>query len=299
MKAVILGSAAGGGVPQWNCRCFVCELARSGDPRVSPRTQSGIALSEDGENWLLVNASPDLRQQIAETPDLHPRRGSRHSPIAAVLLTNGDVDHVAGLLTLRESQPFKLYATKTTRDSLDANRIFSVASHDLVPRLPISMNEPFKPVPGVHIEMFAVPGKVPLWLEDETMMIGEATETTIGLEILAGGKRLLYVPGCANVTEDVLRRVEGADALLFDGTMWTDDEMIDAGLGHKSARRMGHVPMSGPGGSIESLAGVAARRRIFVHINNTNPVLVADSWERKAAEASGWEVGFDGMRIDL
>ncbi len=299
MQAVILGSAAGGGVPQWNCRCFVCQLARSGDPRVSPRTQSSIALTQDGENWLLINASPDIRQQIADNAVLHPRHGARHSPIAAVLLTNGDVDHVAGLLTLRESQPFKLFATKTTRESVDANRIFSVASPDLVPRLPIVMDEPFEPVPGVRIDMFAVPGKVPLWLEDEGLTIGDATETTVGLEIAAGGKTLLYVPGCADVTEDVKRRVAGADALLFDGTLWTDNEMIEAGLGHKSARRMGHVPMSGEGGSVESLRDVAIGRRIFIHINNTNPVLVSDSEERAQAEASGWEVGYDGMRIEL
>ena len=299
MQAVILGSAAGGGVPQWNCRCFVCELARAGDPRVTPRTQSSIALTQDGEHWLLVNASPDVRQQIADNPVLHPRHGARHSPIAAVLLTNGDVDHVAGLLTLRESQRFKLYATRTTRDCVDANQIFSVASPDLVPRLPIVMDEPFEPVPGVWIDMFAVPGKVPLWLEDETMKIGEATETTVGLEIVAGGKTLLYIPGCAEVTQDVRRRVNGADALLFDGTLWTDTEMMDAGLGQKSARRMGHVPMSGIGGSVESLKDVAVGRRIFIHINNTNPVLVSDSKERAAAEASGWEVGYDGMRIEL
>ncbi len=299
MQTVILGSAAGGGVPQWNCRCFVCELARSGDARVTPRTQSSIALTQDGENWLLINASPDIRQQIAENAVLHPRRGARHSPISAVLLTNGDVDHVAGLLTLRESQPFRLYATKTTRDSVDANRIFSVASPDFVKRLPITMDEPFEPVPGVRVDMFAVPGKVPLWLEDESLSIGEATETTVGLEIVADGKTLLYIPGCAAVTAEVKRRIEGADALLFDGTMWTDDEMIEAGLGHKSARRMGHVPMSGEGGSIESLKDATIGRRIFIHINNTNPVLVADTRQRADAEASGWEIGYDGMRIEL
>ncbi len=299
MQTVILGSAAGGGVPQWNCRCFVCELARSGDARVTPRTQSSIALTQDGENWLLINASPDIRQQIADNAVLHPRRGARHSPISAVLLTNGDVDHVAGLLTLRESQPFRLYATKTTRDSVDANRIFSVASPDFVKRLPITMDEPFEPVPGVRVDMFAVPGKVPLWLEDESLSIGEATETTVGLEIVADGKTLLYIPGCAAVTAEVKRRIEGADALLFDGTMWTDDEMIEAGLGHKSARRMGHVPMSGEGGSIESLKDATIGRRIFIHINNTNPVLVADTRQRADAEASGWEIGYDGMRIEL
>ncbi len=299
MKAVILGSAAGGGVPQWNCRCHVCELARAGDPRVASRTQSSLALTSDGENWLVVNASPDIRQQIAATSELHPRHGARHSPIAAVLLTNGDVDHVAGLLTLRESQPFKLYATNATRESVDANRIFSVAAPEIVPRLPIVLGEPFEAVPGMRVEMFAVPGKVPLWLEDETMKIGEATETTVGLDIVADGKRMLYIPGCAEVTQAVKARIAGADVLLFDGTLWTDNEMIDAGLGHKSARRMGHVPMSGEGGSIEGLADVGARRRIFLHINNTNPVLIDDSRERASAEASGWEVGYDGMRIDL
>ena len=299
MKAVILGSAAGGGVPQWNCRCFVCDLARSGDPRVQPRTQSSIAVSVDGVSWLVVNASPDIRQQIAATRALHPRHGARHSPIAAVLLTNGDVDHVAGLLTLRESQPFDLYATPTTRESLDANRIFSVASPDLVPRLPVHLDTPFEPLPGLRIDMFAVPGKVPLWLEDETMEIGAATETTVGLDIAAPGRRLLYIPGCADVTGDVLRRIEGADALLFDGTLWTDNEMIEAGLGQKTARRMGHVPMTGAGGSIEALKRAAVGRRIFVHINNTNPVLVSDTKEREAAEASGWEIGYDGMEIAL
>ena len=263
------------------------------------RTQSSIAVSADGELWLLVNASPDVRQQIAENPALHPRTGSRHSPISAVLLTNGDVDHVAGLLTLRESQPYKLFATDRTRESVDSNRIFSVANPEFVPRLPVTLDEAFEPVPGLGVEMFVVPGKVPLWLEDGTMTIGEATETTVGLDIRADGKRLLYIPGCAEVTDAVKRRIEGADALLFDGTLWTDGEMIEAGLGVKSARRMGHVPMSGPGGSIESLTGVAVGRRVFVHINNTNPVLVCGTSERDQAEASGWEVGYDGMEIAL
>ena len=299
MKAVILGSAAGGGVPQWNCRCAICELARAGDPRVASRTQSSIAVTADDEHWLLVNASPDIRQQIAATPALYPRHGARHSPIAAVLLTNGDVDHVAGLLTLRESSPFKLFATNATRESVDANRIFSVANPEFVPRLPVVMDEPFEPVPGLRVEMFAVPGKVPLWLEDASMRIGDATETTVGLDISADGRRLLYIPGCAEVTQAVKTRIAGADVMLFDGTLWTDNEMIEAGLGVKSARRMGHVPMSGAGGSLESLASVDVARRVFVHINNTNPVLVSDSTERRQAEAAGWEVGYDGMRIDL
>ncbi len=299
MKAIVLGSAAGGGVPQWNCRCPICELARAGDPRVAPRTQSSIAVSGDGDHWLVINASPDIRQQIAATPALHPRHGARHSPITAVLLTNGDVDHVAGLLTLRESQPFNLHATRGVLKAVDANRIFSVCNPDFVPRLPVAIGEAFEPIPGVYVEMFAVPGKVALWLEDETMVIGEASENTVGVEITAKGKRLLYIPGCAAVTDAVKARIAGADALLFDGTLWTDHEMIEAGLGVKTARRMGHVPLSGEGGSIESLADVAVGRRVFVHINNTNPLLVAGSRERATAEASGWDVGHDGMRIDL
>ena len=299
VKAIILGSAAGGGLPQWNCRCRVCELARLDDGRVEPRTQSSIAVTQDGEHWLLVNASPDIRQQIEATRELHPRHGSRHSPISAVLLTNGDVDHVAGLLTLRESQPFALYATATTRDSVDANRIFSVANPEFVPRRAIVMDEPFEPVPGLLVTMFVVPGKVPLWLEDASMVIGAATETTVGLDITAGGRRLLYIPGCADVTGAVKRRIAGADALLFDGTLFTDGEMVEAGLGHKTARRMGHVPMSGEGGSLESLSDVSVGRRIFVHINNTNPALVRDAEERGIAEAAGWEIGHDGMEVAL
>lgn len=299
MKAIILGSAAGGGVPQWNCRCPICQLARAGDPRVLPRTQSSLAVSADGENWLLVNASPDVRQQLFETPELHPQNGARHSPIAAVLLTNGDVDHVAGLLTLRESQPFRLYATSGVREAVDANRIFSVCAPDLVPRLPAEMGVSFQPVEGLSVEMFAVPGKVALWLEDASMKIGEATENTVGLEISAGGKRLLYIPGCAEVTDAVRDRIRGADVVLFDGTMWTDSEMVEASLGVKTARRMGHSPLSGGDGSIEKLRDVPVARRVFVHINNTNPILVDGSPERMAAEASGWEIGFDGMRITL
>jgi pyrroloquinoline quinone biosynthesis protein B len=299
VKAIILGSAAGGGVPQWNCRCSICQMARAGDPRVLPRTQSSLAISADGESWLLVNASPDIRQQLFDTSELHPQHGARHSPIAAVLLTNGDVDHVAGLLTLRESQPFRLYATSRVRDAVDANRIFAVCAPDCVPRQPVELGAPFEPVTGLTVEMFAVPGKVALWLEDASMTIGEATENTVGLEIVASGKRLLYIPGCAEVTDAVRDRIRGADVVLFDGTMWTDAEMVEAGLGSKTARRMGHVPLSGEDGSIEKLRDVPVGRRVFVHINNTNPILVDGSAARIAAEASAWEIGFDGMRITL
>jgi pyrroloquinoline quinone biosynthesis protein B len=299
MRIVILGSAAGGGLPQWNCRCPICSLARAEPARVRPRTQSSIAVSPDGERWLLVNASPDIRQQIFDNPVLHPREGLRHSPIHAVLLTNGDVDHVAGLLTLREGQPFTLYGTAGILDSVNANRVFDVMSADVVARRPISLGQSFEPVPDLTVTLFAVPGKVPLWLEDETMQIGAETETTVGAMIEAGGRRLAYIPGCARVTDDLKARIAGVDALLFDGTVLLDDDMIRAGVGTKTGWRMGHVPMTGEGGSIAALADVEIGHRVFVHINNTNPVLVEDSEERRRVEAEGWTVAHDGLALSL
>lgn len=298
MHLVILGSAAGGGIPQWNCRCSICSLAWEGDPRVTPRTQSSIAVSPDGKRWLLVNASPDIRQQIQANRAMFPREGLRHSPIEAVLLTNGDVDHVAGLLTLREVQPFTLYATPGILGSVNENRVFDVLS-SVVGRKPIALNETFEPVPGLSVTLFAVPGKVPLWLEDASMQIGAETETTVGAMIEAGGKRLAYIPGCARVTDDLKTRIAGVDALLFDGTVLEDDDMIRAGVGTKTGWRMGHIQMNGATGSIASLADVAIGRRIFVHINNTNPVLLEDSSERSSVEERGWTVAHDGLSLSL
>ena len=299
MHVVILGSSAGGGLPQWNCRCPICTLARTEPHRVRPRTQSSIAISPDGTDWLLVNASPDIRQQLNQTPALHPRKGLRHSPIRAVLLTNGDVDHVAGLLTLREGQLFSLYATAGILDSVNANRVFDVMAEGVVTRSPIRLDEAFESLPGLRVTLFSVPGKVPLWLEDETMQIGAETETTVGAMIEAGGRRLAYVPGCARVTDGLRARIGGADALLFDGTVLHDDDMIRAGVGTKTGWRMGHVPMRGEGGSVEALADVPLGRRVFVHINNTNPVLIEDSPERRDVEAAGWTVAHDGLALSL
>lgn len=299
MQLVILGSAAGGGVPQWNCRCPICSLAWEGDPRVKPRTQSSIAVSPDGERWLLVNASPDIRQQIQANRQMFPREGLRHSPIHAVLLTNGDVDHVAGLLTLREMQTFTLYATPGILGSVNDNRVFDVLNAEAVARRPIGLNERFEPVPGLTVTLFSVPGKVPLWLEDESMQIGAETETTVGAMIEAGGKRLAYIPGCARVTDDLKARISGVDALLFDGTVLEDDDMIRAGVGTKTGWRMGHIQMNGETGSIATLADSDIGRRVFVHINNTNPVLVEGSAERESVESRGWTVGHDGLSLSL
>lgn len=299
MRVVILGSAAGGGLPQWNCRCPICTLARTEPHRVRPRTQSSIAVSPNGTDWLLVNASPDIRQQLFDNPAMHPQAGLRHSPIKAVLLTNGDVDHVAGLLTLREGQTFTLYGTAGILDSVNANRVFDVMAEGVVAREPIAMERTCAPLPGLAVTLFPVPGKVPLWLEDETMEIGAETETTVGAMIEANGRRLAYIPGCARVTDKLKERIAGVDALLFDGTVLHDDDMIRAGVGTKTGWRMGHVPMRGEGGSVEALAEVALGRRVFVHINNTNPVLVEDSPERAAVEAAGWTVAHDGLTLSL
>ena len=299
MRVVILGSAAGGGLPQWNCRCPICETARREPGRVRPRTQSSIAVSANGADWLLVNASPDIRQQLSDTPALHPQEGLRHSPIKAVLLTNGDVDHVAGLLTLREGQPFTLYGTGGILESVNANRVFDVMAAGVVAREAIAMERAFSPLPGLSVTLFAVPGKVPLWLEDASMQIGAETETTVGAMIEANGRRLAYIPGCARVTEKLKGQIAGADALLFDGTVYYDDDMIRAGVGTKTGWRMGHVPMRGENGAVDALADVAIGRRVFVHINNTNPVLIEDSPERAEIEAAGWTVGHDGLELDL
>lgn len=299
MHALILGSAAGGGLPQWNCRCPICALARAEPSRVRPRTQSSIAVSPDGVDWLLVNASPDIRQQLFDNPVMHPREGLRHSPIRAVLLTNGDVDHVAGLLTLREGQPYTLYGTLGILDSVNANRVFDVMAEGVVAREAIMLGARFEPLPGLAVTLFSVPGKVPLWLEDATMEIGAETESTVGAMIEAGGRRLAYIPGCARITDDLKARIAGVDALLFDGTVLHDDDMIRAGVGTKTGWRMGHVPMRGDGGSIAGLHDVATGRRVFVHVNNTNPVLIEDSAERAAVEADGWTVAHDGMALSL
>jgi pyrroloquinoline quinone biosynthesis protein B len=266
---------------------------------VERRTQSSLAVSADGESWLLINASPDIRQQIAATPVLHPRRGLRDSPIEAVLLTNGDVDHVAGLLTLREGQPFSLHATGDILDALAGNRVFDVVSPSVVSRNELALNNPIELIPGLAVTLFPVPGKTPLWLEEGEPVIGESTGTTVGVMIEANGRRAAYIPGCARVDDDVRRRVGGADLLLFDGTVMDDDDMIRAGVGTKTGWRMGHVSMNGPNGSMVGFADVAVGRKIFVHINNTNPALVAGSPERARIEAAGWTLATDGLMVTL
>ena len=294
--AVVLGSAAGGGFPQWNCCCPVCRLAWAGDPRVKPRTQASIAVSADGERWLLINASPDLRAQISATPVLHPKADRRDSPIAAVILTGAEIDQTTGLLTLRERQPFRLLATAATHGFVAGNPMFSALQPDLVPRLTIVPGECFAPLPGIEAELFSVPGKVPLYLEGDRSK--DEADVNVGVELRAGTARLVYVPGAAAVPAPIQDRLARADIVLFDGTLYRDDEMILTGTGEKTGRRMGHMPIDGPDGTLVTLAGLSGRR-LFIHINNTNPILIEGSPERAHVTAAGWEVAEDGMEIAL
>ena len=299
LTVIVLGSAAGGGVPQWNCRCTVCRLAWEGDPRVRRRTQAGLAVSADGQSWVLLNASPDLRTQIQKTAVLQPRDESpRGSPIAAVVLSGAEIDQAAGLLNLRESQPFSLHATGQTLAIIDNNPMFAALARDVVLRRAASFDE-FFGLPGrVEGEFFAVPGKIPLYLEAQSPPADAAPATNVGIELRANGARLVFLPGVAAVTDKILKRLARADAILFDGTLFEDDEMIHLGVGSKTGRRMGHMPIDGADGSLAAVAGIKARR-IYIHLNNTNPVLIEDSPERRRVEAAGWEVAYDGMEIML
>ncbi|HEY1745162.1 MAG TPA: pyrroloquinoline quinone biosynthesis protein PqqB [Xanthobacteraceae bacterium] len=297
LTAIVLGSAGGGGYPQWNCLCPACRLAWGSDKRVKPRSQASLAVTADGESWTLINASPDLRAQLMATEELRPRGGSRSSPIAAVVLTGAEVDQVAGLLTLRERTPFALFATPQTHATLEANPIFGVLAADTVTRTAVAPEKPFSLPGGLSAELFGVPGKVPLYLEGGAAPAVD-DDSNAGVELSFGARRLAYVPGAAAMTPALHQRLAKADVILFDATLFADDEMITAGVGDKTGRRMGHMPLTGDGGSLAELAKLRGRR-ILTHINNTNPILIEGSPERRKVEASGFEVAEDGMEIVL
>ncbi|OIQ28870.1 MAG: pyrroloquinoline quinone biosynthesis protein PqqB [Alphaproteobacteria bacterium MedPE-SWcel] len=296
IRAYILGAAAGGGLPQWNCGCQNCNLARKG--RIPAQTQSSLAVSADGDHWAVLNASPDIRMQLAAAPALHPT-GLRDVPISSVLVTNGDIDHIAGLLTLREMQGFDLFATSEIHSVLQDNPIFDALRQGVVERCRIALDTPFDLAPGLKATLFAVPGKVPLFMEGDQVETDLMGEQTVGVELTAGSSRVYYIPGCARLTDGLRTRLRGATAVFFDGTLWRDDEMLIAGLGSKTGKRMGHMSISGAEGSIAAFDGLDAGRKIYVHMNNTNPVLRPGSAEKAEAEAAGWTIGQDGMEITL
>jgi pyrroloquinoline quinone biosynthesis protein B len=310
MLIKVLGSAAGGGLPQWNCNGRNSADARKGVAGLAPRTQASVAVSANGAEWVLLNAAPDLRQQINDTPELHPTADGppRNSPIKAVVLTNGDVDAVAGLLTLREAQPLTVYGTERVLGVLAENSIFDALDSRLVRRVAMELGRPFAvegpsgPV-GITIEAFAVPGKVPLYLEDETAKgnFGSQEGDTAGLKVTdtAAGRHFFYIPGCARLDDALRARLKGAPLLFFDGTLYANDEMIAQGLLNKTGERIGHMNMSGSAGSVAELAPLGVGRKVFIHINNSNPVLREGSPERATVDAAGWEVAYDGMEVKV
>jgi pyrroloquinoline quinone biosynthesis protein B len=299
----ILGSGAGGGVPQWNCGCENCRSVRAGKPGISPRTQDSIAVRGAAGGWVLCNASPDILRQIEAFEELHPR-APRHSPIAAIVLTNGDLDHVLGLFSLRESYPLVVYATDGVRRGLFENnaiaRTLSRFEGHLTHRLlPLGVEIPLAGVDGAPTGLFvtarAVRGKVPVHLEGHAP---NAADQNVGLWLREGAQRAAYVSAMSDLG-DVAPHCEGVDVLLLDGTFWSSDELSRPGLSKARAEDMAHLPIGDPGGSLEGSHKIAARRRIFTHINNTNPILVETSPERRAVTSAGWEVATDGMDIRI
>jgi pyrroloquinoline quinone biosynthesis protein B len=304
MRAIVLGSAAGGGVPQWNCGCVNCEAARRGGG-VDVRTQDCVAVTADGERWFLLNASPDIVRQIERTPALWPR-GRRRSPIAGIILTNGDLDHCLGLLSLREWTPYSVYATASTLAGMfEQNVMFRTLDrqrpHAIRRPLELDVDTPLLDADADHcgltVRAFAVPGKVPLHLEG---MVEPSVALNIGVEIVAAdtGARLIYVPGASSVA-GLEPQLERAHCLLFDGTFWSDDELRRLRQCDRSAGEMAHLPVGGPSGSLEQLSRLAIRRIIYTHVNNTNPMLRPRSPQRVTVEARGLEIAVDAMELRL
>lgn len=247
---------------------------------------------------MLLNASPDIRTQFMDQPLLHPK-SVRHTPLAAVVLTNGDIDHIAGLLVLREKTGFDVYATGDILNILGGNAVFGVLDPSHVTQKRMQIDTSFEPTPGLTISPYSVPGKVPLFQEAGDVDTALISENTIGLEITANGKTLQYVPGCALITDDIKARFAESDQILFDGTVWENDEMKKTATGTKTGRRMGHIPISGAQGSLAQLAEVTAPARTFIHINNTNPIWDPASPERRQILDAGWTIAHDGMEIVL
>jgi len=307
VKIRVLGSAAGGGCPQWNCACRNCRGARDGSVRIEPRTQECVAVSADGEAWFLLNASPEVRAQIESFPALHARR-LRHSPVQGILLSNGDLDHTLGLLCLRESHPLVVYATEPVRRGfVESNVLYrtlqrfpgQVSWRTLRAGVEVELWKDGGDPSGLSVEAFAVPGKLPVHLEG--LGLGPDACDNVGFRIRERTSRraLVYLSAVGRLTPEVLTAAERADCLFFDGTFWSEDELRELGASEKRASDMAHLPIGGAGGSLAALGGARTSPRIYIHLNNTNPVLREDSPERSAVDGAGWQVARDGMEIAL
>ena len=304
MKIRVLGSAAGGGFPQWNCNCPNCRGVRSGTVSASPRTQSSIAVSSDGEGWVLFNASPDLPLQLRAFPALQPGRTLRDSAIVAVVLVDAQLDHTLGLLTLREGKPLQVWCTDRVHAELtEQHPIFPILDHYCGvdrQRIPVEANAGFTipGLPDVQLVAVAVQGNAPPYSPRRDR---PEPGDNIGLYLrdARSNKTLFYAPGLGSIEPVVRPFLERADVLLVDGTFWHEEELIRLGVSKRSARQMGHLPQSGEGGMLEALEGLTAARKILIHINNTNPVLDEESPERAKLRSSGIELAYDGMELEI
>jgi len=309
MHVKVLGSAAGGGFPQWNCGCRNCASVRTGSFPGKARTQAQIAVSGDGRLWFLLGASPDLRSQIEVSPELHPRDGVRKSPIAGVVVSSGDLDHVLGLLLLRELQPLRIYATPSIRRILcEDNDMFAMLNRvsgqalwtDIVPATPFSLVGADGNGCGLKCETLPLPSRYPAYVGDHRaagLAPCEALQGTIIED--KSGKRLAYLPAVPQVGDDLLEQLESIDLLFFDGTFWSDDELIRIQGGGQTARQMGHIAVSSAQGSLHRLAELRRPRKVFFHINNTNPMLDESSDQYRQIQAAGWQLAEDGWNIQL
>jgi pyrroloquinoline quinone biosynthesis protein B len=310
MRIKVLGSAAGGGFPQWNCGCPNCSGFRNGTLKARPRTQAQVAVSSDLSHWFLLNASPDLRQQILAAPELSVAPSSLASPVSTILLTSADVDCVMGLLHLREFQPLHIYSTLSVRRILtEENSLFRVLARSNPPvrwdSLSLDRITPLaSPTsPGAKDGLFckAVPlfGGFPDYVSDPIKRSLPPEEAVIGLQLVHKEKRLFYAPSYSGLGEDWQRAVDESDLALLDGTFWKDDELIQAKRSRRTARDMGHLPLWGERGMLKRPFRPGKTKRVIIHINNTNPVLNEESPEHRAVREAGWEIAYDGMEFNL
>lgn len=309
MRVKILGSAAGGGFPQWNCACPNCRALRAGTFQGKARAQTQLAVSQNDRTWFLLGASPDLRAQIESTPELQPRDGIRQSPISGVVLANADLDHVLGLLLLRELQPLRVHATASTRGILtEDNSMFAmlhrvanqVAWTDFAPDHPFPLCGPTGEESGLRCRAISLPTHYPAYVSARRQSALVPREASLGLIVDShSGKRLACMPAVPQIDDALLKELDSANVVLFDGTFYSDDELIRTQGSGQTARQMGHVPVSSPEGSLSRLAGLRHPRKIYVHINNTNPMLNEAGPEYRQVREAGWEIAEDGWQFDL
>jgi pyrroloquinoline quinone biosynthesis protein B len=306
MKVKILGSAAGGAFPQWNCACANCSAVRAGTFAGKPRTQTQVAITEDDLSWFLLGASPDLRAQIEATPELQPREGLRQSPIAGALLANADVDHVLGLLLLRELQPLRIHATGSARRILqEDNSMFAMLQRiphqtawtDFEPGTQFPLSDVQGVASGLRCQALSLSAHYPAYVSSQRRSQLAPGEASLGFVIEApSGARLAYMPAVPEMDASLLQQIDACDMLLFDGTFWSDDELVRVQGSAQTARQMGHIPVES---ILNNLAGLRRPRKIFLHINNTNPMLDEASAQYREVRGAGWEVAEDGWQFDL